>query len=177
MLVAILAFHKALSDQPTDPLVVAAFSLAVHNGGDLREALNIARRISKPHDVTFHELLEPQNLDSKVLKHEVMRLATSVQSALTNMTDEYSVSQAMAKYPKAPYSDLVFIPLGSYLKVSKIFECVRGGKEKGFVSKQGSKIDHELLALGSLREVRHVFARVVFDTVYPMNLTQDSNYT
>lgn len=64
----------------------------------------------------------------------------------------------------------VFIPLALYLRVCKIFECVRGGAENGFVSKQGSRIDHESLALGSLTEVRHTFARIVFDTVYPLNL-------
>ncbi|KAK2974204.1 hypothetical protein RJ640_021495 [Escallonia rubra] len=170
--VAILAFHKALSDKPRDPLVVAAFSLAVHNGGDICEALKIARMISKPHDISFHELMESQNLGSKALKDEVMHLAESVRSALCDMTDEYYVSQAMAWYPKAPYSDLVFIPLVLYLRVCKIFECVKVGKEDGFVSKQGSKVDQDMLTLGSLQEVRHVFARVVFDSVYPMNLGQ-----
>ncbi|KAK6148015.1 hypothetical protein DH2020_018927 [Rehmannia glutinosa] len=125
---SILAFHEALSEQPRDPLVIAVFSLAVHNGGDF-----------------FHS------------------------SALTHMTDEHFVSQAMAKYPKAPYSDLVFFPMQLYLRVCRIFDCVRGGMEKGFVPKHGSKIDYELLAMGSLREVRHVFARVVFDTIYPID--------
>ncbi|XP_044494149.1 poly(A) polymerase I-like isoform X2 [Mangifera indica] len=168
--VAILAFHKALSDQPRDPLVVAVFSLAVFNGGDMLEAVKIARRITKPHDDTFHELLDPHDLDFQTLKFEAMDLATSIKAALTQMTDEYIVSQAMAGYPQAPFSDLVFIPLALYLRVCKIFECVRGGAENGFVSKQGSRIDHESLALGSLTEVRHTFARIVFDTVYPLNL-------
>lgn len=170
--VTILAFHKALSDQPRDPLVVAAFSLGVHNGGDLSEALSIAKRISAQHDVSFYEL-ESQDLDLAALKEEVVELATSVQRALTNMTDEYFVSRAMANYPKAPYSDLVFIPLALYLKACKVFQCVRMGKEKGFVAKQGSKIDYELLASGSLQEVRHVFARIVFDTIYPLNNGED----
>ncbi|XP_019264045.1 PREDICTED: uncharacterized protein LOC109241730 isoform X2 [Nicotiana attenuata] len=170
--VAILAFHKALSDQPRDPLVVAAFGLGVHNGGDLSEALSIAKRISTQHDGSFHEL-ESQDLDLAALKEEVVELATSVQRALTNMTDEYFVSRAMTNYPKAPYSDLVFIPLALYLRACKVFQCVRMGKEKGFVAKQGSKIDYELLALGSLQEVRHVFARIVFDTIYPLNIGED----
>lgn len=105
--VGILAFHKALYDQPRDPLVVAAFSLAVYNGGDISEAVNIARTITKPHNESFHELLEPRNLDSQVLTDEVMDLAASVKRALSNMTDEQFVSQAMAQYPKSPYSDLV----------------------------------------------------------------------
>lgn len=67
----------------------------------------------------------------------------------------------------------VFISLDLYLRVCKMFECARLGKEKGFVAKQGSKIDYDLLALGSLQEVRHVFARVVFDTVFPLHLSQD----
>lgn len=174
--VGMFAFHKALSDQPRDPLVVAAFSLAVHNGGDMWEASNIAMRISIPHDMSFHELLQPQNLDVESLKDEVVDLAASVKCALTKMTDEYFVSQAMSMYHKAPYSDLVFITLGLYLRTCRIFECAREeGKEKGFVSKQGSKIDYELLAFGSLQEVRHVFARIVFDTVYPINPSRDQN--
>lgn len=167
--VAILAFHNALSDHPCDPLVVAAFSLAVHNGGDFLEASSIAKRIAAQHDISFPELLEPQTSDTEVLRKEVMHLAASIQSALARMTDEYAVSRAMSEYPKAPHSDLVFIPLTLYLRVCKIFECVRSGKEKEFIPKEGSKIDHELLALGSLQEVRHVFARVVFDTVYPID--------
>lgn len=42
-----------------------------------------------------------------------------------------------------------------------------------FVAKQGSEIDNELLTLGSLEEVRHVFARVVFDTVYPVSTSPE----
>lgn len=64
-------------------------------------------RISKPHDTSFNELLEPQNLDFNVLTDEVMDLAASVNRTLRKMTDEQFVSQAMAGYPKAPYSDLV----------------------------------------------------------------------
>ncbi|XP_027124606.1 uncharacterized protein [Coffea arabica] len=170
--VALLVFHRALFDHPSDPSVVAAFCLAVNNGGDLSEASDIAKRITRRHDTNFVELLEPQDLDFDSLVAEVKHLAALVQDTLANMTDEYSVSRAMAQYPKAPYSDIVFIPLALYLKVCKIFECVRAGKERGFVPKQGSKIHHELLALGSLQEVRHVFARVVFDALYPIDLKQ-----
>ncbi|GAY68412.1 hypothetical protein CUMW_263930 [Citrus unshiu] len=170
--IAILAFHKALSDQPRDPLVVAVFSLAVYNGGDMLEAVKIARRINKSHDESFCELLEPRDLDFEALKHEVMDLAESSKGALSKMTDEYFVSQAMAGYSRAPFSDLVFIPLALYLKAIKIFECMRGGAERRFASKQGSKIDYESLAYGSPQEVRHTFARIVFDTVYPLDLTE-----
>lgn len=64
----------------------------------------------------------------------------------------------------------VIIPLHLYLKAGKIFECVNQGKEARFVPKQGGKIDYEWLAMGNLQEVRHVFARIVFDTVYPLDL-------
>lgn len=88
-------------------MVVATFSLTVHNGGDISEAVNIARRITKPHDTSFYELLECRNLDSCALTNEVMDLAASVKRALCKMTNEQAVSLAMAEYPKAPYSDLV----------------------------------------------------------------------
>ncbi|XP_015882126.3 uncharacterized protein LOC107417975 isoform X1 [Ziziphus jujuba] len=171
--VGILAFHKALCDQPRDPMVVATFSLTVHNGGDISEAVNIARRITKPHDTSFYELLECRNLDSCALTNEVMDLAASVKRALCKMTNEQAVSLAMAEYPKAPYSDLVFIPLELYLRVGRIFECVKEDTGKKSVSKQGSKIDYESLALGTLPEVRYIFARIVFDTVFPLNLDHD----
>ncbi|KAF4365130.1 hypothetical protein F8388_007534 [Cannabis sativa] len=166
--VSILAFHKALSDQPRNPMVVAAFSLLIHNGGNITEALEIVRRITTPHDASFPELLEPVNLNSRALTSEVMDLAKGVKAALNEMTDEHAISHAMAGYSKAPFSDLVLIPLGLYLRVCRIFECVKGGGEQGFVSKQGSKIHYESLALGSLPEVRHNFARIVFDTVFPI---------
>ena len=67
----------------------------------------------------------------------------------------------------------VLIPLGLYLRVCRVFECVRDRGTQGSASKQGGKIDYESLAMGSLQEVRHVFARIVFDTVYPLKLTKD----
>lgn len=54
---------------------------------------------------------------------------------------------------------------------------MRAGPEKGFVTKQGRKIDYESLALGGMQEVRHVFARIVFDTVYPLSLNQEQSHT
>ncbi|OVA17389.1 Poly A polymerase [Macleaya cordata] len=171
--VAMLVFHKALVDCPKDHMVVATFSLAVHLGGDLLQAVRIARAISRPHDRSLCELLEPQELDSdETLMDEVMDLAASVNAALKMMTNESSVAQAMAKYPTAPYSDLVLIPLQQYVRVLRIFDCVRGGKEKEFTPKRGTKIDYEYLAMGKLQEVRHIFARVVFDTIYPPELNQ-----
>ncbi|KAB2623832.1 hypothetical protein D8674_040848 [Pyrus ussuriensis x Pyrus communis] len=138
--VAILAFHSALSEQPRDPLVVAALSLAIHNGGDMLEAASIDKRVTKVHDVGFHELLESQNLNPRALRDEVKNLAASLM-----------LSQAMAGYPQAPYLDLV----------CWIFSCITFGAERGFIPKQGSKIDYESLAHGAQPEVRHIFARVV----------------
>lgn len=106
--VGILAFHKALVDKPRDPAVVAAFSLAVHSGGSLLEAVDIARKISQPNDLSFQELLESQGvLSAGSLMDEVIDLAGSVKASLLKMTDENFVSQAMIKYPQAPCSDLV----------------------------------------------------------------------
>ncbi|KAE9608602.1 putative polynucleotide adenylyltransferase [Lupinus albus] len=165
--VGILALHKTLSDRPRDPLVVAAFSLAVHNGGNLLEAVNIARMINKPHDVRFPELLDLSGLNAESLEAEILDLAESVRGTLLQMTNEYFVSQAMADYPAAPHSDLVFIPLGLYLQTCSIFDCVKVRADKKFLSKPGRVIDFESLANGNLKEIRHVFARIIFDTVYP----------
>ena len=52
---------------------------------------------------------------------------------------------------------------------------MEGGKEKEFVPKQGIEIDYELLAEGNLKEVRHAFARVVFDTVFPIISGRDDS--
>lgn len=166
--IAILAFHKALVDRPRDPLVVAAFSIAVHCGGSLSDVLGIVRKISQPHDARFFELLDLQNIESdEALLDEMMDLATYVEAALQNMTDEHFVSRALIEYPQAPKSDMVFISWALSQKVSAIFECVRRGKEKDFRQKRGSKIDYESLALGNLSEIRYIFAMVVFDTVFP----------
>ncbi|XP_039124004.1 poly(A) polymerase I-like isoform X2 [Dioscorea cayenensis subsp. rotundata] len=132
--VGILAFHQALVKEPRDPLVIATFTLALHNGGDLSEAISIARRINHPHYVSFPELVEARGIDD----------------------DEELTKQ-------------VFIPLQVYLKVCRIFECIiNRGTEKFFVPKQGNKINYFVLAQGGLAEVRHVFSRVVFDTIYPL---------
>ncbi|KAG5050029.1 hypothetical protein JHK85_011132 [Glycine max] len=104
--VGILALHKALSDRPRNPLAVAAFSLAVHNGGNLLEAVSMAGMINKPHDVRFPELLDPSGLDAEALEAEILDLAESVRGTILQMTNEYFVSQAMADYPQAPRSNL-----------------------------------------------------------------------
>ncbi|XP_073226593.1 uncharacterized protein [Cicer arietinum] len=171
--VGILALHKSLSDQPRNPLVIAAFSLAVHNGGNLLEAVDIARRINKPHDVRFPEIsADPFDLNKKALENEILDLAESVKASLLQMTSRHSVARAMADYPQAPHSDMVFIPLGMYLKALRIFDCVKVSACKKFLSKKGRKIDYESLARGDLQEIQHLFARIVFDTVYPLHLGQ-----
>ncbi|XP_021723010.1 uncharacterized protein LOC110690474 isoform X2 [Chenopodium quinoa] len=166
--VCLLAFHKALADQPRDPLVIAAFCLAVHNGGSLSEAINIAKSITRPHASGFRELLEDQNQNmGDNLENEVKDLAAAVKIALCQMTDENIVSQAMAKYPQAPFSDLVFISLPLQLRTERIISCVTKGRENGFAPKHGTKINYESLAIGSLHEVRYMLSRIIFDTIYP----------
>ena len=87
--------------------MIAAFSLAVHNGGNLLEAVDIARRINKPHDIRFPELLDPCNLNAKALENEILDLAESVKVSLLQMTSKHSVARAMVDYPQAPRSDMV----------------------------------------------------------------------
>ncbi|XP_074316517.1 uncharacterized protein LOC141652809 [Silene latifolia] len=167
--VMLLAFHMALSGKSRSPSVVAAFALAINNGGDIEEAVDIAIMISRPSEQKYHELLETQISEKTALKKELLNLAVSVNMALSSMTDEHAVSRAMAKYPQAPHSDLVIIPLGLYIRVCNILESVSKGRKHGFI-KKGGKIDYDMLAIGRSSEVRHVFARVVFDTIYPLEL-------
>ncbi|XP_030442655.1 uncharacterized protein LOC115664919 isoform X2 [Syzygium oleosum] len=163
----ILAFHKALVDKPRDPLVVAAFSLALHSGGSLLEAIEIARGINQPHDSSYLELRESPVLHSKLaMRDEVIDLAASIKDVLFKITCARYVSQAMSMYPQAPRTDLVFIPEALLQKACRIFDCVRRGMERGTVPRQ-LKIDYDSLSSGSLQEVRRTLARIVFDTVYP----------
>lgn len=150
---------------------MATFALALYLGGDMSLAVDIGKSINRQHDTGFSELLEPQVWDDKHLVTEVQGLAASVRRALTEMTDEYYVANAMAKIPQAPSSDLVFIPLQAYLKVLKLIECVQHGKkEHGYEPKSDGNIDHHNLSYGTPAEVRNVFTLVVFDTIYPSNL-------
>jgi len=73
----------------------------------LSEAISIARRINKPHDTRFHELLDPSGLDEEDFEGEILDLANSVKESLSQMTNGHLVSGALAGYPQAPYSDLV----------------------------------------------------------------------
>jgi hypothetical protein len=67
----------------------------------------------------------------------------------------------------------VFIPLELYVKTFNVFECVKRSAVKKSLSKQGMKIDYESLANGDIQEIRHVFARIVFDTAFPLHQDQD----
>jgi len=117
--VGILALHKTLSDRPRDPLAVAAFSITIHNGGNLSEAVYIAGMINKPHDVRFPELLNHSGLETESLEAEILDLAESVRGTMLQMTNEYFVSQAMADYPQAPHSNLVRIFLLDFCVYSR----------------------------------------------------------
>lgn len=88
--------------------MISTFIFTLSNGGDLSEAVKIARAKTCPSSVSFPELLEPQDwhMDGDLV-NEVQDLGYSVHSALSSMTDEYFVSKAMARYPQAPFSDLV----------------------------------------------------------------------
>ncbi|KAJ0037617.1 hypothetical protein Pint_23805 [Pistacia integerrima] len=165
--ISIFAFHKAVVDQPRDPLVVATFCLAVHSGGSLLESIEKAKRISQLHDscMSFHELPKSQKLDNVALMYQVINLATSIIAVLHKMTHEYSVPQSMSQSPQAV--NLFFVPPEISEDICKIFECVRYGMERGSVPKLEKEINYELLALGNLQETRHLFGRIVLNTVYP----------
>jgi hypothetical protein len=105
--ISILAFHEALARQPRDPLVVATFALAFYLGGNMSLAVDIGKSITRQHDASFQELLEPQVWNDKHLIAEVQGFAALMKRVLTEMTDEYHVSNAMAKIPQAPSSDVV----------------------------------------------------------------------
>lgn len=65
----------------------------------------------------------------------------------------------------------VFIPQQLCWRVGRIFDCINTRQlEKGYIAKKGKKINYYTLAEGGLAEIRHVFARVVFDTVFPPNV-------
>lgn len=103
----LLAFHHALASEPREPLVVAAFALAVHNGGNLSEAIIIAKGITHCYDSSYPEILEPheERVDHDLI-NEVLDLASAVKSSLIMMQDENYISQAMSEYADAPYSNL-----------------------------------------------------------------------
>ncbi|GJN03093.1 hypothetical protein PR202_ga20502 [Eleusine coracana subsp. coracana] len=108
--ISILAFHEALARQSRDPLIVATFALAFYLGGDMSLAVDIGKSITREHDASFQELLEPQPhqvWNDKRLIAEVQGFAALMKRVLTEMTDEYHVSNAMAKIPQAPSSDVL----------------------------------------------------------------------
>uniref|UniRef100_A0A804R652 Uncharacterized protein n=1 Tax=Zea mays TaxID=4577 RepID=A0A804R652_MAIZE len=138
-------------------------------------AVDIRKSINRQHDIGFRELLEPKVWTDKHLAGEVQSFAALMKQALTKMTDEYHVANAMAKIHQAPSSDLVFIPLQAYLKVLKFIECVQyGKKERGHEPKRDGMINYHSLSNGTHAEIRNLFTLVVFDTLYPTN-TEDEN--
>lgn len=167
--VALLAFHEALLRKPRDYLVVATFIFALNNGGDLKEAVKIAKAKTHPPEVGFPELLEePQGWNSsEELVNDVLDFAYTIQNALNSMTDEYYVSKAMSQYPQAPNSDMVIIPLQAYLSVCRVFSCVGNTAKEGKFDRRKRKINYYNLAIGALADVRLALAQVVLDTLYP----------
>lgn len=109
--IGILAFHKALVDQPRDPTVVASYCLAIYSDISLSEAMEIAKSNTKQHNSNFQELSVHNEKDiagsGSKLSQQVMSLAESVKSAARKMHDRDYLANAMSKYPQAPSSDMV----------------------------------------------------------------------
>ncbi|KAJ0037618.1 hypothetical protein Pint_23804 [Pistacia integerrima] len=141
--------------------------LAVHSGGSLLDSIEKAKRISQLHDscMSFHELPKSQRLDNVDFMYRVINLATSIIAVLHDMTREYSVPQSMSQSPQA--LNLFFVPPETSEDICKIFECAGYGMVLGSVPKLEKEINYELLALGNLQETRHLFGRIVLNTVYP----------
>lgn len=171
--VALLAFHLALVDEPRDALVVTSFVISVRNGGNLEKAVNKARGIWKRANKFHPEVLDAvENECDESVVDKVLDLALAVKSSLNAMVDEYVVSQAMAKYPQAPFSNLVFITIPTYTKVWSIFNCVEGYRGDVKLKKNDMNINYRFLVEGYLEEIRYVFAKVVIDTLYFTNLDE-----
>ncbi|KAG2269726.1 hypothetical protein Bca52824_064281 [Brassica carinata] len=169
--IGILAFHKALVDQPRDPTVVASYCLAIFSDISLSEAMEIAKSNTKQHNSNFQELsVHEKDIagSSSKLSQQVMSLADSVKSAAKKMNDRDYLANAMSKYPQAPSSDMVFMSRPLLERVQRMFGSVRrkGDGERG-VPSLDRRINYKSLALGDFHETRRVFARIVFDTVYP----------
>uniref|UniRef100_A0A1J3CQ33 Poly(A) polymerase I n=1 Tax=Noccaea caerulescens TaxID=107243 RepID=A0A1J3CQ33_NOCCA len=169
--IGILAFHKALVDQPRDPKIVASYCLAIYSELSLSEAIEIARTNSKQHNSNFQELSghEKDIADSNSkLSQQVINFAESIKSAARKMNDRDYLANAMSKYPQAPGSDMVFMSKPLLERVEKMFGSVRRkGKEEREAPNLERRINYKSLALGDFHETRRVFARIVFDTVYP----------
>lgn len=106
--IGILAFHKALVDQPRDPTVVASYCLAIYSDISLSEAMEIAKSNTKQHNSNFQELsAQDKDIAGSKLSQQVMSLAESVKSAAKKMHDRDYLANAMSKYPQAPSSDMV----------------------------------------------------------------------
>ncbi|KAH0911337.1 hypothetical protein HID58_034658 [Brassica napus] len=167
--IGILAFHKALVDQPRDPTVVASYCLAIYSDISLSEAMEIAKSNTKQHNSNFQELsAQDKDIAGSKLSQQVMSLAESVKSAAKKMHDRDYLANAMSKYPQAPSSDMVFMSRPLLERVQRMFGSVRrkGDGERG-VPSLDRRINYKSLAIGDFHETRRVFARIVFDTVYP----------
>ncbi|KAF8079959.1 hypothetical protein N665_0988s0004 [Sinapis alba] len=169
--IGILAFHKALVDQPRNPTVVASYCLAIYSDISLSEAMEIAKTNTKQHNSNFQELsVHEKDIagSGRKLSQQVMSLAESVKSAARKMHDRDYLANAMSKYPQAPSSDMVFMSRPLLERVQRMFGSVRrkGDGERG-VPSLDRRINYKSLALGDFHETRRVFARIVFDTVYP----------
>jgi hypothetical protein len=68
--------------------------------------------------------------------------------------------------------------LQAYREACDIFNCIiHKERERNFVPKTDRKINYCNLLHGTLSEVRYVFARVVFDTMFPPNLENNDQDT
>eukprot|EP00252_Welwitschia_mirabilis_P023151 TRINITY_DN6480_c0_g1_i1.p1 TRINITY_DN6480_c0_g1~~TRINITY_DN6480_c0_g1_i1.p1 ORF type:complete len:534 (+),score=83.90 TRINITY_DN6480_c0_g1_i1:162-1763(+) len=165
--VGLLAFHLALVYKPQDGLVVTSFALSIRNGGNIKKAVNKARKICQ-HANAFHPEIadSPENLPDEAVIERVINLADTVNSSLIAMMDKDTVSQAMSKYPQAPFSDLVFITQQTYSKVVNIFGLTSHPPASNGKSKKGDQINYEALLMGETEEMRFAFAKIIIEALY-----------
>ncbi|RZC68318.1 hypothetical protein C5167_031574, partial [Papaver somniferum] len=76
--IAILVFHKVLADNLKDPLVVATFTLAVHNGGNSQKQLAYQACYNKYLEQVLMRKGEAKSQDDKCVFLSCLKLSTGI---------------------------------------------------------------------------------------------------
>ncbi|GAB2259773.1 hypothetical protein Droror1_Dr00010628 [Drosera rotundifolia] len=163
--ICVLAFHMALIIDPQDALVVWTFCSVMYYG-NWHEAVEVARVHAKEHVNFVPELLKAySDVSDEELALRVSEFASRVQDSIDTLTNVDYLLKAMARYPDATCSRLVFVSKKAGSNAAQIFDVLVKNIMDRKKKRESYEINYQLLGEGHIPETHFSLGKVIMNTL------------
>ncbi|KAL9272697.1 Poly(A) polymerase I-like protein [Drosera capensis] len=155
----------ALVIDPQDALVVWTFCSVMYYG-NWNEAVEVARVHANKHVNFVPELLKAySDVSDEELALRVSEFASRVQDSIDTLTNVDYLLKAMARYPDATCSRLVFVSKKAGSNAAQIFDGLVKNIMDRKKKRESYEINYQLLGEGHIPETRFSLGKVIMNTL------------